>query len=104
MVLNIISYPYYFKQHFCFDFNTAIPAKYLNVSEFKSEKTPLFKVVIYGTHCNIYSDERILKSDNNYAFKIFKFLTFAPKIPLLNSTKEIKSKTSARFNPQPMDC
>ena len=34
----------------------------------------------YETPCNIYSDERILKFDYNYGFKIFKIYNiFFPK-------------------------
>ena len=54
-------------------------------------------------HLAIFTVKKILlKSDYNYGFenfKILKNLTFAPKIHLRNSTKQIKSKTFARFEP-----
>ena len=36
----------------------------------------------YGTPCNIYKDERILKYDYNNSFKTFKSITFAQKLLL----------------------
>ena len=32
-----------------------------------------------GTPCNIFKDERILKNDYNYGFKIFKIYNICPK-------------------------
>ena len=54
-------------------------------------------------HLAIFTVKKtLLKSDYNYVFKNFKILknlTFAPKIHLQDSTKQIKSKTCARFEP-----
>ena len=36
----------------------------------------------YGTPCNIFKDDRILKNDYNHGFKISKSITFAPNMHL----------------------
>ena len=44
----------------------------------------------YGTPCNIYKDERILKYDYNHTFKTFKSITFAQKIAFIKFHKRDK--------------
>ena len=53
----------------------------------------------FWTPCNIYKNERIWNYDYNKVLKNSKSITFAPKIYILNSTREIKSKTFASFEP-----
>ena len=53
----------------------------------------------YGTPCNIHKDEKILKYDYNHGFKEKKSITFATKMHLWNSSREIIGKTGARFEP-----
>ena len=36
----------------------------------------------YGTPCDIFKDDRILKNDYNYGFEYFKILSFTPKMQL----------------------
>ena len=51
----------------------------------------------YGTPCNIYSDDRILKSVYNYGFKMLKIYNICPKNTFKKfELKEIKSKTGTR--------
>ena len=55
----------------------------------------------YRTPCNIFKDDRFLKKKmiTSKVLKISKSITFAPKLHLQNSTREIKSKTGAWFEP-----
>ena len=54
----------------------------------------------YGTPCNIYIDDWILKSDYHYGFKMFKIYNICPKNTFIKfSLKEINSKTGTRLEP-----
>ena len=48
-----------------------------------------FKVV-YGTPCNIFKDDRILKHDYNHGFKNFKICKICPKIAFIKFHKRDK--------------
>ena len=50
--------------------------------------------------CNTDKDKRILKADYIHVFKNFKICNICPKNAFMKLfTKEMKSKTSARFKP-----
>ena len=49
----------------------------------------------YGTTCNIFKDDRILKNNYNHGFKNFKIYNICPKNPFIKFHKEIKSKSAA---------
>ena len=57
----------------------------------------------YGIPCNIYKDERNLKSDYTIS-KISKSTAFAPKNSFIKWTREMKVKQMQGSNLQPADC
>ena len=44
----------------------------------------------YGTPCNIFKDDRILKYDNNHGFKNFKIYNIRPKNAFIKFHKRDK--------------
>ena len=55
-----------------------VTIKIENVSLFTSF-CELFVLRWYGTPCNIFKDDRILKNDYNHCFKNFKIYNICPK-------------------------
>ena len=53
----------------------------------------------YGIPCNIYKDERNLKSDYNYNFKNFKIYSICSQKFIYKMDKRDESKPDARFKP-----
>ena len=44
----------------------------------------------YGTPCNIFKDDRILKNNYNHGFKNFKIYNICPKNPFIKFHKRDK--------------
>ena len=57
----------------------------------------LFWLRLYGTPCNIFKDDRIIKHDYNHGFKIFIIYNICPQNAFIKFHREIKSKTGASF-------
>ena len=66
---------------------------------FSRNKLQDFFLRWYGTPCNIFKDERILKYDYVHGFKNLKIYSICPKNAFLKFYSKIKSKTRARFEP-----
>ena len=76
------------------------PVTLTPVAEYLAVELSLPVLRWYGTYCNIYKDERILKSNYDHHFKNFKIYYICPKIAFLKFDKRDKNfNTGARFEP-----
>ena len=64
---------------------------------------PIISLRWYGTPCNIFKDDRILKNDHNHGFKYFKIYNICPKNAFIKFHKREKVKPVHDSNPRPTD-
>ena len=75
-----------------------ISEMFMEASARSHTTTPKRRTIAYGTPCNIYKDERILKYEYSHGFKNFKIYYISPKY-IYKISQVINIKTRARFDP-----